>query len=193
MTLAVALHYKARYCASEFCTSQDHMCLQLDTVELELSQSGSKAKVGMPHVAALPSPADSLLAGHTFVRPLQLTALMCCCTLRRRHQHCSLHLCMAAAASQCVWIPTPPLLQGLSDALRAAGRDLSAAHSAAAAKTGVLQCDLDAANAAVISLKVLRTPFHIAATMVTCPAAHGVGIQSARGDGRCCGAHEGAA
>ena len=90
MTLAVALHYEARYCASEICTSQDHMCLQLDTAELELSQSGSKAKVGMPYVAALPSPADSVLAGRTFVRSLQLTVLMCCCTPRRRHDYCSL-------------------------------------------------------------------------------------------------------
>lgn len=46
------------------------------------------------------------------------------------------------------------LLQGLSDALKAASRDLSAAHSAGAAKSGALQSDLDAASAAVISLKV---------------------------------------
>lgn len=44
-------------------------------------------------------------------------------------------------------------LQGLLDALKAAGRDLSAAHSAGASARGALQSDLDAANAAVISLK----------------------------------------
>jgi hypothetical protein len=72
-----------------------------------------------------------------------------------------------------------PLLQGLSDALKNAGRDLSAAHSAAAAKTGALQADLDAANAAVISLKVLSNSILGHSRRSNSSRGLGCGVQSA--------------
>lgn len=72
-----------------------------------------------------------------------------------------------------------PLMQGLSDALKNAGRDLSAAHSAAAAKTGALQADLDAANAAVISLKVLSNTIWCHSKRSNSSCGLGCGVQSA--------------